>query len=332
MTYDDIILVPQYSSVESRSECDASYEICGKKFKLPIIPANMKGSIDFKLAEWMSDNGYFYILHRFYDYAEIYNWIESNQNLKNISISIGVKEKDYELINQLVKNNLRVDFITIDIAHGHSVLMRKILDHCFKIKETGTKIIAGNTAHPQAVRDLPLGRCGKIMCDSVKVGISYGSQCITRAKTGFGVPMSTSIYRSFTNKRKETQIIADGSIKTHGDIIKAIILGADGGVMAGSLFAACIDSPAETISVDGNLYKRFYGSASAENKGEKKHVEGVCSLIPCNGKTYVELLNEIEEDLKSACSYGGERELLKMIGKTSLVDKTCLTKLAKSLI
>ena len=124
----DISLIPNYSECESRSGCDASINLFGKKYNLPIIPANMKSVIDLDLSSWMSENDYFYIMHRFNN--DIYAQIEqaNNQNWKTISFSIGVQDKDKTIIHKLRTNKLRLDFLTIDIAHGHSIKMKRMIE------------------------------------------------------------------------------------------------------------------------------------------------------------------------------------------------------------
>ena len=98
-SYKDIVLQPAYSEIESRSKLDASVEFLGKVFESAALPANMKCTIDFKKARELSEAGYFYVLHRFYDYGDIINWIIENQDMKTISISIGVNKKDYDFID-----------------------------------------------------------------------------------------------------------------------------------------------------------------------------------------------------------------------------------------
>ena len=126
-TYSDISLIPNYSECLTRSNCDTSLELFGKRYKLPIIPANMKSVIDLNLSRWMSENDYFYIMHRFDE--DIYPQIEqaNNEQWKTISFSIGVQDKDKTIIHKLRTNKLRLDFITIDIAHGHSIKMKRMI-------------------------------------------------------------------------------------------------------------------------------------------------------------------------------------------------------------
>lgn len=319
--YSDVCLVPRYSDCSSRSECDTSVSLFnGDSFKLPIIPANMKSVIDEGLARWLSENHYFYIMHRFN--IDIVDFVRkaNKENWKTISISIGVQTEDEHIIKQISNENLRVDYITIDIAHGHCRKMEKMIKFllqqapaCFM---DGCKIIAGNVTTELAVRDLY-----KWGASIVKVGIGQGSPCTTKDKTGFTMPMFSCVQKcagvyAGTGDDK-VPIIADGGITSSGDIAKAIHAGAFM-VMAGALFAGCNDSPAKTIlCADGLKRKAYFGSASAENKGHRNHVEGVQREITASGFSYSEKLLEIEQDLQSAISYAGGGDL------SSLLEVDC---------
>jgi len=103
-------------------------------------------------------------------------------------------------------------------------------------------------------------------------------------------------------------IIADGGIRSHGDIAKSIRFGASM-VMIGSLFAGHEESPGKTVEVDGEMFKEYYGSASDFNKGEYKHVEGKRILEPIKGKLANTLI-EMEQDVQSSISYSGGTKLM----------------------
>lgn len=312
LKYSDVALVPKYSTVTSRKVIDVSTALpkpslvglANNKYKLPIIPANMKCVIDEPLAFWMAKNSYFYIMHRFGINNLEFVREANKQNLPTISISIGVKSDDYVLVKNISDQNLRVDYITVDIAHGDSEIMSKML---FWIQQylPETIIIAGNVATYAGVQQLRT--CG---ADIIKVGIGQGAACTTKDKTGFTMPMFTCIneickhLNSEPSHVKRPLIIADGGIHSNGDITKALVAGADL-VMAGGLFAQCSDSPAENIN--GN--KVYFGSASSENKGHNNHVEGKVTLMQTNIMTYAEKLKEIEQDLQSSVSYAGGNNL-----------------------
>ena len=312
LKYEDICLIPNYSEVYSRADCDTRISLFGEKFRLPIIPANMKSVIDMKRARWMSEHNYFYIMHRFQNSLREVVEQMNDENWDTISVSMGVQMKDKKNVVAISKKKHRVDFITIDIAHGHCKRM-KIAIECVKKFLPKTKIIAGNVATPVAVKDL--ARWG---ADIVKVGIGQGSPCTTKDKTGFTLPMfsctldCTGQFASpfeaqshdFLDKEKPVPIIADGGVKCNGDIAKAIVAGA-GMVMAGGMFAACTDSPAVSSTINEIPHKAYFGSASAENKSHSNNIEGKLTNICASNMTYEEKLNEIKQDIQSSISYAG---------------------------
>jgi len=293
LKYDDIQLVPEYSDVVSRSLVDTSVEFLGRRFKLPIIPANMQDVINLKLSKWFSENGYFYIMHRFNVCIIDFVYIANKENWKTISISVGVNEDSLSSLEILRGKNLRIDYITIDVAHGHHLKVRNRIEY-LKTNFPNTKIIAGNIASFSAAYDLQ-----KWGADAIKVGIGGGSICSTRFQTGFHVPMFSCV-RDICDADITIPVIADGGIKHFGDIAKAINAGATM-VMSGGLFASCIDSPAAII----NGKKRYNGSTSLVSKnGENNHIEGI-SLLMDSGDTIEEKLNNIKMALQSSCSYAG---------------------------
>ena len=316
-SYKDIVLQPSYSEVKSRSELDASVEFLGRRFESAAIPANMKCTIDFKKARELSEAGYFYVLHRFYDYDKILDWMVENEDMKTISISIGVNKKDYNFIDKIVEKDVGVDFITIDVAHGHHVLVKNMITYINN--KLRVNVIAGNVGTYQAAKDLyDWG------ADAVKIGLSMGKSCTTYNCTGVGTPMFSTVFSTARNKfakyvvkhhggiageTKEVSIpvIADGQIREVGDVCKALVAGADM-VMIGSEFAKCKDSPADIIGgpAMGNTNKKvFYGSASSTNKGHNGFVEGQTVYMDMRSETYIEYFNRINQGVQSCMSYAG---------------------------
>lgn len=138
--YEDIQLIPAKCIVESRSECDTSVTLGGHTFKLPVVPANMQTIIDENLAKKLAENGYFYIMHRFQPETRR-NFIQEMQGNGLIaSISVGVKEEEYTFIEELAAANLVPDFITIDIAHGHSNAVIRMIQHIKSIYQTALSL------------------------------------------------------------------------------------------------------------------------------------------------------------------------------------------------
>ncbi|TFB14237.1 GMP reductase [Filobacillus milosensis] len=299
--YEDIQLIPAKCIVNSRSECDTTVELGGHTFKLPVVPANMQTIIDEKIATYLAENGYFYIMHRFEPETRKQFIKDMQERLLIASISVGVKEEEYDFIDNLAKENLIPEFITIDIAHGHSDSVIQMIKH-IKTQLPGSFIIAGNVGTPEAVRELE-----NAGADATKVGIGPGKVCITKIKTGFGTGGWQLAAIRLCAKAASKPIIADGGIRTHGDIAKSIRFGASM-VMIGSLFAGHEESPGVTVEKDGKLFKEYFGSASEFQKGEKKNVEGKKMWVEHKGHL-PDTLTEMEQDLQSAISYAGGTQL-----------------------
>ena len=299
--YDHILLLPRKCRVDSRSQCDASVTLGKRTFRIPVVPANMKTVVNEAICVWMAQNGYFYVMHRFdLDNVEFVRRMKA-QGLY-ASISLGVKQPDYDAVDRLAAEGLVPDYITIDIAHGHADTVQKMIGY-LKEKLPASFVIAGNVATPEAVIDLE-----NWGADATKVGIGPGKVCITRLKTGFGTGGWQLSALKWCARVATKPIIADGGIREHGDIAKSIRFGATM-VMMGSLLAGLQESPGQTVEVDGKRFKEYYGSASDFNKGEYKHVEGKRILEPIKG-TLADTLREMEEDVQSAISYSGGTHLM----------------------
>ena len=291
--YDNILLLPRKCRVESRSECDAGVELGGRRFRIPAVPANMKTVVNESICEWLARNGYFYVMHRF-DLDNVAFVRDFKAKGLFASISLGVKQPDRDTVDQLVAEGLVPEYITIDIAHGHADSVKHMI---------GYIVIAGNVGTPEAVIDLE-----NWGADATKVGIGPGKVCITKLKTGFGTGGWQLSAMKWCARVATKPIIADGGIRSHGDIAKSVRFGATM-VMVGSLFAGHEESPGQTVEVDGVLYKEYYGSASDFNKGEYKHVEGKRILEPIKGRLEGTLI-EMEQDIQSSISYSGGKKLM----------------------
>ena len=310
LSYKDVVLLPKYSEVLSRDQLSTTVDFCNQKFNCPVLPSNMACTINFKKAEELSEARYFYILHRFYEYNEIFEWVINNQKLKTISLSIGVKDKDFDFLQKLSEEaNCNVHFITIDVAHGHNLNVKKVCKFFHSLPWTKKpKLIVGNIGTVQAAKDLI-----EWGADAIKVGLSMGKACTTYNSTGVGTPMYSAVkeisYALKFSDLRNVAIIADGQVREIGDVAKAIHAGATM-VMVGSMFAACEDSPAEF-----NFYKThkiFYGSASAKNKGSQKYVEGREEVALPVTDSILNLLNRFEQGLRSTMSYGGVLDISKI--------------------
>ncbi|MDE6555121.1 MAG: GMP reductase [Lactobacillus sp.] len=299
--YDDIQLVPNKCIIKSRSEADTSIKFGSRTFKIPVVPANMESVIDDDLAIWLAENGYYYVMHRFYPEKRA-DFIKMMHD-KGLfaSISVGIKDSEYDFIDYLAKESILPEYITIDVAHGHSDYVIKMIKY-IKDKLPDTFLTAGNIATPEAVRELE-----NAGADATKVGVGPGRACITKLKTGFGTGGWQLAALRMCSKAARKPLIADGGIRHNGDIAKSVRFGASM-VMIGSLFAGHEESPGNLITIDGKRYKQYWGSASEVQKGAYRNVEGKQMLVPYRG-SIKDTLREMQEDLQSSISYAGGKDL-----------------------
>lgn len=304
--FEEINLLPQLCVVKSRSECDTSITFGPNKFRLPVVPANMQSVIDEALAQKLAQSGYFYILHRFD--VDVVKFMAQMKALNLItSISIGVNQDSYELIEELIEYKYIPDYITIDIAHGHAIKMKEMLEF-IKSKNIKSFLIAGNVSTPEAVLDLQSWGA-----DAIKVGIGPGSACTTWPTTGFGSRNCQASTIWNCSRVAQVPIVADGGIRVPADIAKSVVLGASM-VMVGGMLTGFKDSPGHLIEVDGKKKKEFWGSASSFQSGKTNRIEGKKILIDYKDKSILDEMIYLEECLQSSISYGGGKDLDSLSG------------------
>ncbi|GHP14819.1 GMP reductase [Lentilactobacillus fungorum] len=299
--YEDIQLIPNKNIIKSRSDADTSVKFGPKTFKIPVVPANMETVINDDLAIWLAQNDYFYVMHRFQP-EKREPFIKKMHSLNlYASISVGIKPEEYEFIDQLVADGQKPEYITIDVAHGHSDYVIQMI-HYIKEQLPDSFLIVGNLGTPEAVREIE-----NAGADATKIGIGPGKACITKLKTGFGTGGWQLAALRLCSKAARKPMIADGGIRYNGDIAKSIRFGASM-VMIGSLLAGHEETPGNLISIDGKKYKQYWGSASERQKGAYRNVEGRQMLVPYRGHI-ADTLNEMQQDLQSSISYAGGRKL-----------------------
>lgn len=299
--YDDIQLIPNKCVIKSRAEADTTVKFGPKTFKLPVVPANMASVIDESVAVWLAENDYYYVMHRFEPADRVAFVQRMHERGLYASISVGIKDGEYRLIDELAAQNLVPEYITIDVAHGHSEYVIQMIQY-IKQQLPASFVTAGNVATPEAVRELE-----NAGADATKVGVGPGKACITKLKTGFGTGGWQLAALRLCSKAARKPLIADGGIRHHGDIAKSIRFGASM-VMIGSLLAGHLESPGQLITIDGKQYKQYWGSASETQKGAYRNVEGKQMLVPFKG-ALADTLTEMQEDLQSSISYAGGRDL-----------------------
>ena len=294
--YDNILLLPRKCRVDSRSECDTSVQFGPRRFKLPVVPANMKTVVDEPITEFLAANGYFYVMHRF-DIDNVVYATQMRDKGLYVSISSGVKQADRDMIDRLATEGVGADYITIDIAHGHADSVQRMIDY-IKGKLPQSFVIAGNVATPEAVIDLE-----NWGADATKVGVGPGKVCITKLKTGFGTGGWQLSALKWCSRVATKPIIADGGIRSHGDIAKSIRFGATM-VMIGSLFAGHEESPGRTVESTASCSSTRLAS---DFNRQYKHVEGKRILEPIRASWPTRCA--MREDVQSSISYGGGTQL-----------------------
>ena len=166
--YEDIQLIPNKCIVRSRKEVDTTVVFGGRTFKLPVVPANMQTIIDEPLAQWLAENDYFYVMHRFNPERRADFVADMHAKGLFASISVGVKPEEFAFIKELAGHKLTPEYITIDIAHGHSQIVIDMIQHIKKYLPD-TFVIAGNVGTPEGVREFE-----KAGADATKDGIGPG--------------------------------------------------------------------------------------------------------------------------------------------------------------
>lgn len=317
LTFDDVLLMPSKSDVRSRRDPSLkSFLTKNISIETPIISANMDTVTEWEMAAAMDQLGGLGILHRF---ASIEQQVEFAKKVKetgaqNISASIGVNDDFKERAEALVRSG--VNIITIDIAHGHSVSMMEVMKW-LKDKFSNVEIIAGNIATPEAAYDLI-----QAGASAIKVGIGPGSMCTTRIITGCGVPQLTAIALcSEVADEYQVPVIADGGIKTSGDMVKAFAAGAST-VMLGSMLSGTIETPGEIK----NGKKQYRGMASKSAQVSWRGgvptgmaPEGESTMVSVKGHVK-DVILEVTGGIRSGMSYVNATTIREMREKSLFIE------------
>ena len=316
-TFDDVLLVPAYNHFESRRLVDTTVtDKAGKlTLALPIISSNMDTVTEHEMATFMGSKGGAGALHRFMSIDD--NIAQFKKSPTNTFVSIGCSTAEIERAQAL--RDAGANYFCIDVAHGHAKYVGKTLKELRNILKDAC-IMAGNVA-TYAGADY-LSSCG---ADIIKAGIGGGSVCSTRIKTGYGIPMLTCIQDC---ARIDRSIVADGGIRTAGDIVKALAFGADF-VMIGGVLAGTEPTPGEVITKkDGSKIKQYRGMASREAQEdfmggmhEWKTAEGVATEVAYRDD-HEYILNDIIGGLRSGLTYAGAETISALQRKLDYVIVT----------
>lgn len=311
LTFDDVLLVPQFSDIASRKEVDLSTGLFGVPFSVPICSANMDTVTEVEMAKKMFQLGGLGFLHRYAPHETVLDWVKEIHQDKGIAIpSIGVKPEDFGYAVAYAAEGAIA--VNIDIAHGDS---KHMIDMVQRLTKEGINVIAGNVATKDGA-----DRLATAGARVIKVGIGPGSLCTTRIITGHGVPQLTAIEECAQIKAffPNLSIIADGGIRNSGDCVKALAFGADM-VMVGSLLAGTKESPGKAVQLmndSGKYYwaKEYRGMASREARDSVTKTDS--SYTPEGESTYVKLKGPVESiiqqlagGMRSGLSYSGVENL-----------------------
>jgi IMP dehydrogenase len=317
LSFDDVMLVPQYSNILSRSEVDTRTVLSNNKktfsLSIPIISANMDTVTESAMAIVMAKMGGLGIIHRFIEVEKQAAEVKKVKGMKLlVGAAVGVKDGERERIKALVEAG--VDLIALDIAHGHSkYAIEKV--KFIKKEFPSVFVVAGNVATAKGFKDLV-----DAGADAVKVGIGAGSICTTRVVTGFGIPQISAILDCAPVARKtRVSLISDGGIKSSGDIVKALAAGADA-VMMGNVLAGTDEAPGKLITMNGKKFKSYRGMASLQANLERPDVkssedeiieEGISAYVPYKGRAE-DVIKKMIGGMRSGLSYAGAKNIAEL--------------------
>lgn len=319
ITFDDVLLVPAYNNYESRRLVDTTVtDRSGKlTLSLPVMSSNMDTITESGMANFMTSKGGLGVLHRFMTVEE--NVAEFKRCDSKTFVSIGCSDKELERAEAL--RDAGAMYFCIDVAHAHAKYVGQTIKKLRQLLPDAC-IMAGNVA-TYAGADY-LASCG---ADIIKAGVGGGSVCSTRIKTGYGIPMLTCIQDC---ARIDRSVVADGGIRTPGDIVKALAFGADF-VMIGGMLSGTAVTPGEPITKeDGSKVKAYRGMASREAQEdfmgvggmhEWKTAEGVATEVPYRDDQDG-ILGDIIGGLRSGMTYAGASTIKELQRKLDYVVVT----------
>ena len=319
LSYDDVLLKPQYSDIRSRTEIDTSSDLTnGVVLGLPIIASPMDTVSEGAMADAMGSLGATAVVHRYNSIEEQVSHVNKAKSPNIVGAAIGISGDYIERALEIV-NVGGADFVCVDVAHGHHIMMKEALYELRKALGDDYHIMAGNVATLEGINDL-----AEWGADSVRCNIGGGSICSTRIQTGHGLPGLQTIFECAKTER-DVKIIADGGIKNSGDMVKALAAGADA-VMVGSLLSGTAETPGDIIKdADGFSWKEYRGMASKEAqinwRGKYSSFEGVATRVPYRGSVK-NIIEDLERGIRSGFSYSGARNLLDLQIKAEFLVQT----------
>jgi IMP dehydrogenase len=318
LSFDDVLLVPQYSDINSRKMLSTSNKLGDIQLALPIISSPMDTVTEVAMTRAMDEHGGLGVIHRYNTPSDQAKLVKraSLHGLANIGAAIGVTGDFLDRAQAVVEEGATV--LCVDVAHGHHSMMRDALRALRMALGDSVHIMAGNVATGEGANAL-----AEWGADSVRVGVGGGSICSTRLVSGHGVPTFHSVMES-VKAGCPVPIIADGGMKTSGDIVKALAAGADF-VMLGSMLAGTDQSPGQVFDAGDKKYKVYRGMASSEAqvnwRGKTSTPEGISTTIPYKGDVNG-ILADLQGGIQSGMSYSGATSIQELQAKAKFTQQT----------
>ena len=329
LTFDDVLLLPRYSSVLPTKTSIFVKLTKNISLKVPFLSSAMDTVTESKMSIAIAKEGGMGIVHRNLDIKNQSKEVKKVKDKKLlVGAAVGTNKEDLERVKSLISNG--VDLIVIDTAHGHSEKVLKILSKIKKIIKN-IPVCVGNIATGEAAKKLYNSGA-----DIIKVGIGPGSICTTRMVAGIGVPQISAIMDvKEALQKKRIKIISDGGIKFSGDIAKALAAGADA-IMMGSIFAGTEESPGKKFKIKGKIFKRYRGmgsigamSAGSANRYFQKNFKDKSKFVPEGVEGRVEykgkvskIIYQLQGGLRSSMGYIGAKNLDEINKKAKFVKIT----------
>ena len=319
-TFDDVLVVPTFSTVPSRREVDLSVQLSKLKLRLPILCSNMDTIVSVEMCHALASRGAVGVLHRFKmdpdQNAEFFKDSIYN-NVKPVG-SIGINKEEIERAEALVKAGC--EMFCIDVANGAQTAVVNMHDALRKKFKNNIGIVVGNFATGASIEAF-LHHSKTKSVDAFKVGIGGGSACTTRIKTGCGYPQLSAVLDCVATGQN---IISDGGHNKPADICKSLAAGA-ACVMLGGMFSATDECPGEIISNEkGEKFKKYRGSASQESYevqgkvSEWRTAEGESFPVPHKGSVH-RVIDDIEGGIRSSLTYVDAKNLKEYVAKAQLI-------------